>query len=51
MRLRLVIDDKAKKGKMIDTTFVLDEGGVVLQGGQKYQGGILVLGISCKTHD
>ncbi|HWE28134.1 MAG TPA: hypothetical protein VHB97_09040 [Polyangia bacterium] len=51
MRLRLAIDDKNKKGKMLDTTFVLDEGGVVLQVGQKYQGGVLVIGVSCKTHD
>ncbi len=51
MRLKLVIDDRAKKNKMLDTTFVLDEGGVVLQVGQKYQGGVLIVGVSCKTHD
>ncbi|HEX9102900.1 MAG TPA: hypothetical protein VF997_11890 [Polyangia bacterium] len=51
MRLKLVIDDKHKKGKMLDTTFVLDEGGVVLQVGQKYEGGILILGVSCKTQN
>ena len=51
MRLKLVIDDKSKKGRMLDTTFVLDEGGVAMQVGQKYQGGLLILGISCKTHD
>jgi hypothetical protein len=51
LRLKLVIDDKSKKGKMLDTTFVLDEGGVVLQVGQRFEGGILVLGVSCKTHD
>ena len=51
MRLKLVIDDKNKKGKMLDTTFVLDEGGVVLQVGQKYEGGLLIIGVSCKTHD
>ncbi len=49
MRLKLAIDDKVKK-KMLDTTFVLDEGGVVLHVGQKHQGGILVLAVSCKTH-
>ena len=51
MRLRLVIDDKTKKGKMLDTTFVLDEGGVVLQVGQRFQSGVLIVGVSCKTHD
>jgi hypothetical protein len=51
MRLRLAIEDKAKGHKVLDTTFVLDEGGVVLQVGQHYQGGLLILGVSCKTHD
>ncbi len=51
LRLKLVIDDKSKKSKMLDTTFVIDEGGEVLQVGQRYEGGILVLGVSCKTHD
>ncbi|HEY2747078.1 MAG TPA: hypothetical protein VGL86_20790 [Polyangia bacterium] len=51
LRLRLMLDDRGKKNKMLDTTFVLDEGGVVLQVGQRYQGGILVLAVSCKTHD
>jgi hypothetical protein len=51
MRLRLAIDDKAKGHKLLDTTFVLDEGGVVLQVGQHYQSGVLVLAVSCKTHD
>jgi hypothetical protein len=47
MRLQLVIDNGPKR--VLNTTFVLDEGGVVLQAGQKYQGGLLVLGVSCKT--
>lgn len=51
LRLKLVIDDKNKKSKMVDTTFVLDEGGFVLQVGQRYEGGVLILGVSCKTHD
>ena len=45
LRLRLQIDEGAKK--FLDTTFVLDEGGVVLQAGQKHGGGVLVLGFSC----
>jgi hypothetical protein len=51
MRLQLKIEDKTKGTKMLDTTFVLDEGGVVLLVGQKYESGILVLGVSCKTHE
>lgn len=50
LRLRLDIVDKKKPGKVLDTTFVLDEGGVVLSVGQHYQGGILILAVSCKTH-
>jgi hypothetical protein len=51
LRLRLLIEDKSKKDKMVDTTFVLDEGGFVLHVGQRYEGGILILAVSCKTHD
>ena len=47
MRLQLLIENGPKR--VLNTTFVLDEGGVVLQAGQKYQGGLLVLGVSCKT--
>jgi hypothetical protein len=47
MRLKLTIDRPDKR--MLDTTFVLDEGGVVLQGGQKHGNGRLILGITCKT--
>ena len=51
MRLKLVVEDKGKAEKMLDTTFVLDEGGVVLLVGQKHQGGVLILGVSCKTQN
>ena len=51
LRLKLMIEDNSKKSKMVDTTFVLDEGGFVLQVGQRYEGGILILAVSCKTHD
>jgi hypothetical protein len=47
MRLQLAIDRAEKQ--MLNTTFVLDEDGVVLQVGQKYENGKLILGISCKT--
>ncbi len=45
LRLRLEISDGEKK--ILNTTFVLDEGGVVLQAGQKHGNGTLILGFSC----
>jgi hypothetical protein len=51
MRLRLIIDHTEKKHRVLDTTFTLDEGGVVLHVGQHYEGGVLVFGVSCKTHN
>ena len=51
LRLQMKIEDKQKATKMVDTTFVLDEGGVVLLVGQKHDNGVLVLGVSCRTHD
>jgi hypothetical protein len=51
MRLRLWIDHPQMKHRVLDTTFVLDEGGVVLHVGQRHDGGVLILGVSCKTHD
>jgi hypothetical protein len=53
LRMRLEIEGRqgqAMPPKDLSTVFVLDEGGVVLQAGQKYQEGILILGISCSTH-
>src|SRR5262249_53114556 len=47
MRLHLTINDAAKK--VLSTTFVLDEDGVVLQAGQPHRGGVLILGISCAS--
>ncbi|MCU1280415.1 MAG: hypothetical protein JWM53_3961 [bacterium] len=49
MRLRLVIDHLEKQHRVLDTTFVLDEGGVVLHVGQRHDSGVLILGVSCKT--
>ena len=49
-RLRLKMGITHGEKQIMQTTFVLDEGGVVLEVGQKYQNGILVLGISCETH-
>lgn len=51
MRLRLWIDHPENKHRVIDTTFVLDEGGVVLHVGQHHDNGILIIGVSCKTQD
>ncbi len=48
-RLRLQFGIRDGAHQVLKTTFVLDEGGVVLQAGQKYQDGLLILGISCKT--
>jgi hypothetical protein len=47
LRIKLTLDRPDKR--MLDTTFVLDEDGLVLQGGQKHDNGRLILGISCKT--
>ena len=50
MRLQLTIDRPPPTMKrMLNTTFVLDEDGVVLQAGQRHENGRLILGISCKT--
>jgi hypothetical protein len=51
MRLRLYIDHPEKKHRVLDTTFVLDEGGVVLHVGQRHDNGVLILGVSCKTQN
>ncbi|MGZ3406401.1 MAG: hypothetical protein ACXVDD_10290 [Polyangia bacterium] len=51
MRLRLVIDHLEKHHRVLDTTFVLDEGGVVLHVGQRHDAGVLILGVSCKTQN
>jgi hypothetical protein len=51
LRLRLTIDHSEKHHRVLDTTFVLDEGGVVLHVGQQHQGGVLILAVSCKTSD
>ncbi len=51
MRLRLVIDHPAKHHRVLDTTFVLDEGGVVLHVGTRHDGGVLILAVSCRTKD
>lgn len=48
MHLRLVIDNPEKHHHVLDTTFILDEGGVVLNVGHRH-GNILILGVSCKT--
>jgi hypothetical protein len=45
LRVRLTVEKSDQK--KIDTVFVVDEGGVVLQGGQKHESGKLILGVSC----
>jgi hypothetical protein len=51
MRLRLVIEHPEKQHRVLDTTFVLDEGGVVLHVGHRHDNGVLILGVSCKTQN
>ncbi len=48
LRLRLTVEEGDKKP--LDTVFVVDEGGVVLQAGQKHLTGKLILGVSCDKH-
>jgi hypothetical protein len=49
IRLELKVTDGPRS--ILDTTFVLDEGGMVLQAGTHYQGGRLILAITCSTKD
>ena len=46
VRLQLQIGDPAHPS--LNTVFVVDEGGVVLQAGQHYNKGLLILGTSCE---
>jgi hypothetical protein len=48
LRLRLAITHGERR--VLNTTFVLDEGGVLLHAGQKHENGMLILGVSCETH-
>jgi hypothetical protein len=45
LRLRLEVVDGPKR--VLDTTFVLDEGGVVLQAGHEHQGHLRILAVFC----
>ena len=47
MRLHLSINENSKK--VVNTTFVVDEGGVVLHAGQHHGAGMLILGVSCAS--
>ena len=50
VRMRLEIEASDAQSKLLNTTFTLDEGGVVLNAGQRHGAGMLVLGVSCETH-
>ena len=50
-RLRLRMQVQRQNQKALDTTFVLDENGMVLQAGQRFGSGMLVLGLSCDLLD
>lgn len=45
LRLRLQLQDGA--AKLLSTTFVIDNGGTMLQAGTKHEKGMLVLGLTC----
>lgn len=51
IRLRLVIEHPEKQHRVLDTTFTLDEGGVVLHVGHRHDNGVLILAVSCKTQN
>ena len=46
-RLRLRLQIVEGKRQVVNTVFVLNDEGIVLQGGQHYEAGVLILGISC----
>ena len=47
LRLRLEIQDG--KAKLLSTKFVINDGVTVMQAGLKYDKGVLVLGITCRS--
>lgn len=47
-RLRLTLEMLDGRAKLLSTTFVLDDGGTVLQAGTKHEGALVVLGITCR---
>jgi len=47
MRMQMTLSSGDKK--VLDTLYAIDEGGTLLQAGQKYQDGTFVLAITCKT--
>jgi hypothetical protein len=49
MRLKLAIAEEDKK--VFNTTFVLDEGGTVVQAGQRHDKALLILAVSCQMHE
>jgi hypothetical protein len=49
LRLRLVVEHPEKNHRVLDTTFILDEGGVMLHAGQQKQTGMWIVAVSCKT--
>ena len=46
VRMRLQMGDPARRS--LNAVFVVDEGGIVLQAGQRYKHGIMILGTSCE---
>ncbi len=48
LELRIQIGEGAKQ--LLDTSLVIDAGGVAIQAGQKHQDGMLILGFTCDVH-
>lgn len=49
LRLQLTVTEGAKE--ILNTVFVLNDEGVIMQAGQRYLSGMLILGISCDYPD
>jgi hypothetical protein len=49
MRLNLLV--KEGERTVLDTSLALEEGGVVLHASNRHQGGLIIIGVSCKTQD
>jgi len=49
LRLQLAVTEGDKE--ILNTVFVLNDEGVIMQAGQRYLGGMLILGISCDYPD
>ena len=51
MHLKLVVDRPEKHNHVLDTTFTLDEGGVMLNVWRRHDKDVIILAVSCKTQN